>query len=130
MMMMMSETRPVILYVDDDPDYREAVRVMLEDGGYGVIEADSAEEGLQRFEECRPDLILVDLMMEEVDAGVLFAKEIRAQNDLIPIFMLSSVGNALVANQDTHALCLAGVFQKPVKAAELLRVFENALQRG
>jgi len=42
----MPERKPLILYVDDDPDYRDAVRAILESSGYEMVEAGSAEEGL------------------------------------------------------------------------------------
>ena len=45
----MSEGKPVILYVDDDPDYCEALRVILEANGYEMAEAASAEEGLEVY---------------------------------------------------------------------------------
>jgi DNA-binding response OmpR family regulator len=118
----MAETRPLILYVDDDPDYRDAVRAILEANGYAMLEADSAEEGLAVFLERRPDLVLVDLMMEEIDAGTALVRDIRAAGGSVPIYMMSSVGDDIRATVDLDSLGLAGVFQKPVDSAALLRV--------
>src|SRR6187200_791945 len=58
---------PVVLIVDDDPRLREYVRVNLEMEGYAVREAGNAEEGMHALDDSRPDLILLDVMMPEVD---------------------------------------------------------------
>jgi len=58
---------PVVLIVDDDDRVREYVRVNLEIEGYTVREAGSAEEGMRVLDDARPDLILLDVMMPEVD---------------------------------------------------------------
>ena len=125
----MSEGKPVIMYVDDDPDYREVVRTLLENSGYEVMEAASGEEGLELFKKRRPDLVIVDLMMEEVDSGTSFVKELRLLGNTAPIYMLSSVGENLSLAADPLALGLAGVFQKPIDRATLLGVLQARLGR-
>ena len=125
----MSEGKPVIMYVDDDPDYREVVRTLLENNGYEVMEAASGEEGIELFKKRRPDLVIVDLMMEEVDSGTSFVKELRLLGNTAPIYMLSSVGENLSLAADPLALGLAGVFQKPIDRATLLGVLKARLGR-
>ena len=61
----MAEREHVILYVDDDPDYRLAVRQLLEANGLRMIEAADGEAGFRAFREHKPDLVIVDLMMED-----------------------------------------------------------------
>ena len=117
---MTTEAERTVLYVEDDPDYREAVRAILESGGYRVVEAATAEDGLRLFREERPDIALVDMMMEEVDAGVNLVKELRASGEDTPVFLLTSLGDALAMTQDWTDLGLAGVLQKPIRAATLL----------
>lgn len=116
-----------ILYVEDDPDYREAVRAILEAAGYEVIEAVSAEEGLAAFREATPDAALVDLMMEEVDAGMTLTKELRAAGASIPIFLLSSVGDALSLERATEELGVAAILQKPIRAETLVGILRARL---
>lgn len=116
-----NERHARVLVVDDDGDVREVLRMILEKHGYEVVEAPSAEEAVRRFRAQRPDAILVDLMMEEVDAGISFVKEVRLLGNDAPIFMLSSVGDALSSNADYAALGLAGLFQKPIDPAVLIR---------
>jgi CheY-like chemotaxis protein len=125
----MSEHKPVILYVDDDPDYREALRGMLEAAGYEMVEAASGEEGLVVYKRARPDLVIVDLMMEEVDTGTSFAKELRLLGNTAPVYMLSSVGEGMNLASDYPGLGLAGIFQKPIDRATLLGVLKQRLGR-
>ena len=123
----MSKRKPIILYVDDDPDYREVVRTMLESGGYEMVEAATGEEGLQVYKERKPDLVIVDLMMEEVDAGTNLVKELRLLGNTAPIYMLSSVGEGLNLTVDYATLGLAGVFQKPIDRGTLFAVLKAKL---
>jgi DNA-binding response OmpR family regulator len=117
-----------ILTIDDDPDILEALRTLLESKGYEVIQAESAEEGLKALKATQPDLVIVDLMMEEVDAGTSFVTRVRALGGKrIPIYMLSSVGDELSTNVPYQGLGLSGVFQKPIQPQTLLQVLELAL---
>jgi DNA-binding response OmpR family regulator len=124
----MQDGKHVILYIDDDPDYRDAVRAILESNGYSMAEAESAEDGLRVFEQSNPDLVIVDLMMEEIDAGTSFVKELHAKGSEVPIYMLSSVGDDLSLNTDYASLGLDGVFQKPIDAGTLLSVLGSKLK--
>jgi DNA-binding response OmpR family regulator len=123
----MQDGKNVILYIDDDPDYLDAVRAILEAHGYAMAEARSAQEGLKVFKETEPDLVIVDLMMEEVDAGTSFVKELRAIGGDVPIYMLSSVGDDLNLSTDYTALGLAGVFQKPIDGEKLVSILKSKL---
>lgn len=125
----MSDKKPVILYVDDDPDYLEVVRVILESAGYEVAEAGTAEEGVRVYQQRKPDLVLVDMMMEEVDAGTTFVKELRLLGNTAPIYMLSSVGESLNLTADHVALGLSGIFQKPIDRNTLLTVLKSRLKK-
>ncbi|GAB4231747.1 MAG: hypothetical protein Kow00109_04030 [Acidobacteriota bacterium] len=124
----MQDGKHVILCVDDDPDILEALRVVLEANGYIVATASSAEEGLQVYKQVHPDLLIVDLMMEEIDAGTRFVKELQAMGNKAPIYMLSSTGDNLYATVDFSELGLAGVFQKPVNPDTLLALLKAKLK--
>jgi excisionase family DNA binding protein len=82
--------RPLVLIVDDDPRLREFVRVNLEMDGYVVREAGNAAEGFEALEQERPDLILLDVMMPQVD-GFEMLQRMRASHgvDSIPVIMFS-----------------------------------------
>ena len=123
----MSDNKPVILCLDDDPDILSFLQIVLEGEGYTFAGADSAEEGLRIYKEIDPDLLIVDLMMEEVDAGTGFVKEIQLLGNTAPVYMLSSVGDNLSMTTDYTALGLAGVFQKPLAKDFLLNVLKSKL---
>ncbi len=123
----MSDKKARILCIDDDPDVLEFLKIVLEGAGYEFVGAAGAEEGLEAYRARRPDLVIVDLMMEEVDSGAGFAKELRLLGNRAPVFMLSSVGDNLNLATDTVPLGLTGVFQKPLSADHLLTVLEATL---
>lgn len=117
----------VILSVDDDPDIREALRIVLEANGYVFAEAASAEEALGVYKEAEPDLILLDLMMEEVDAGTNFVKQLQAIGNKAPVYILSGVGDNLNLSTDYAALGLMGILQKPIDINLLLTLLRTKL---
>ena len=116
----MQDGKHVILCIDDDPDILEYLETVLTAAGYVVATAPSAEDGLKVYKDVSPDIMIVDLMMEEIDAGTSFVKELKAMGNQAPIFMLSSMGDHLNVTTDYSALGLAGVFQKPVDKDKML----------
>jgi DNA-binding response OmpR family regulator len=92
-----------------------------------MIEAVTAEEGLRVYKANKPDLIIVDLMMEEVDAGVNFVKEVKLLGPKPPIYMLTSVGDDLNETISYSEIGVDGVFQKPVDNNTLLKVIKTKL---
>ena len=91
---------PKILIVDDDPDIVEAGRLVLEREGYEVEGAPSRAAGMKALEEVKPDLLILDVMMEEPDDGLRMAREIRKAGHTLPIIMLTSVNAAMGLNID------------------------------
>jgi len=123
----MREGKHVVLYVEDDADYQDMVREILEAADIEMVAASSAEEGIRVWEEVKPDLVIVDLMMEEVDAGTSLITDLRARGCDVPIYMLSSVGDDLAMSTDYSALGLAGVFQKPINGTVLTTILKSRL---
>jgi OmpR family response regulator RpaB len=123
----MQDGKHVVLFIDDDSDIRDSLRVILESSGYVFAEASTAEEGVEVFRKTQPDIVIVDLMMEEVDAGTNFVKEMKLLGANVPIIMLSSVGDSLSGMVDTSKLGLSGVLQKPVTAAALRALLAERL---
>lgn len=88
--------RDKILIIDDDRDYRTSIRTLLESYGYKVVEADCGKSGLEKVKQEKPDLIVLDIMMETIDQGyslnqiIKFQKQFEEYND-IPILMVSSI---------------------------------------
>jgi DNA-binding response OmpR family regulator len=113
---------PKILIVDDDPDMVEAGRIVLEREGYTVESAPNIVDGLTVLEESEPDLLILDVMMEEADDGLLFARQIRRRGHELPILMLTSVNRAMGLNidKDQEIVPVDEFVEKPVDPATLV----------
>jgi len=107
---------PKILIVDDDPDVLEAGRLVLEREGYEVVLAASRAEGMKKVAEEAPDLLIVDVMMEEPDDGFVMAQELRRAGNTVPIMMLTSVGAAtgMKCDKDPDVVPVDEFQEKPV----------------
>jgi len=114
-----------ILVVDDDPDLREAAEIILASAGYETISAGSAAEARKVLQTERPDLILLDVMMETDTEGFHFVYELRQDEKLkdIPVVMLTSIeertGQPLPLEEAGDFLPVDAFLRKPVDAAEL-----------
>lgn len=123
----MKDGKHVILCVDDDIDMLDALEILIGSFGYTVVSASSAEDGLKKFKSEKPDLIIADLMMEEVDSGTGLARDLKLASCTVPVFLLSSVGDALRNNANYYELSLSGVFQKPIQPDILSRTLKREL---
>ncbi len=85
-----------ILIVDDDADFREFVRIVLESHGYEVCEAANVPAGLELMRDARPSLVLLDAMISYELAGVSALRAVRGDPRLarIPLIMVSAVLSA------------------------------------
>jgi DNA-binding response OmpR family regulator len=121
---------PKILIVDDDPDIVDAGRLVLEREGYEVIGAPSRTDGMKRLEEDKPDLLILDVMMEEPDDGLRMAREIRKAGNGLPIIMLTSVNAAMGLNIDKDGeIVPVDEFQpKPVEPQTLVAKVKKLLE--
>ncbi|OGV62529.1 MAG: hypothetical protein A2498_15570 [Lentisphaerae bacterium RIFOXYC12_FULL_60_16] len=126
----MNNGKHTILCIDDDKDFLDSLVIILESANYQVETASSAQEGLARYRHAKPDFVIVDLMMEEVDAGTGFVKDIRALGPTPPVYMLSSVGDNLNLMTDYTQLGLNGVFQKPINPDILLSALKSKLKKA
>ncbi len=118
-----------ILIVDDDPDIVEAGKLVLEREGFEVEGAANKREGLQKLEDVKPDLLILDVMMEEPDDGLRMARDIRKAGHTLPIIMLTSVNAAMGLNIDKdEEMVPVDEFQpKPVEPATLVAKVQKLL---
>ena len=126
-----------ILIIDDDPDITEAMTVVLENKGYEVCRAQDGAEGMERLEEARPDLIILDVMMRTSQEGFELARELKhdAQYKEIPILMLTAVKHKTGLDfkdtaGDTSWLPVEEYLDKPVKPDVLLEMVADLLQKS
>jgi len=84
---------PSILIIDDDPDFVEVTKVLLETKQYNVRFAYNPEEGLAKLEEETPDALILDVMMGKGAEGFVLARKIRKDSrfDKMPILMMTSM---------------------------------------
>src|SRR6185312_8688012 len=87
----MSDSR--VLVIDDDDDIRGLVRALLERGGATVRDAPNGRDGLREFHAWRPDLVILDVSMPELD-GWNVLERIRDMSD-VPVLMLTARGDEL-----------------------------------
>ena len=82
-----------VLIIDDDPDYSEALKAVIESKGYKAYTAPNSVAGLKKIESSKPDLIILDVMMETKDEGFNFARKLKRSEEYkaIPILMLTSI---------------------------------------
>lgn len=119
--------KPTILIIEDFPDTRALLSVLLCRQGYAVIEAEDGLEGLLKATGMYPDLIIMDLSLPEMD-GVEVARRIHEQVKLsrIPIIVLSAYLTQEVLVDARAAGCVAA-FPKPFDTYELLAKISNTL---
>jgi CheY-like chemotaxis protein len=125
----MRDGKFVVMAVDDDIDVLESTRVILEANGYICESAGTGEEALEMVDSISPDFMLVDLMMETMDAGAELAKNLAAKNLNIPLYILSSVGDTLAKTIDLSSLKVSGVIQKPIQESTLMAILKARLKK-
>ena len=124
-----------ILLVDDDPDFLEMHKAVLQNHGYDVLTATSGQEGLERVRAEIPDLIILDLMMEKHDAGFSFSKTVKTDPLFrkIPILMVTSVAEAtgfrFSLEEDGYWMKTDDFLDKPVMPEVLLERVDKLLRK-
>lgn len=127
------QKRPKILLVDDDPDFVEATKTVLESKPYEVIVAKNGDEGLRKAREEKPDLILLDIIMP-VEDGFTAAEHLKKDPKLskIPVIMLTSFSSkgagTSIPRGRGFSLETEDYIEKPVSPKELLKRVQQYLK--
>lgn len=119
-----------ILIVDDDPDVVAAATLVLEKEGYIVSSASNSCDGLQAVQKLEPDLLILDVMMEEPDDGLRLARELRRKGHTLPILMLTSVNQAmgLRIDKDDEIVPVDEFMEKPADPTTLVEKVKQLLE--
>lgn len=122
-----------ILLVDDELDFVEATKLILEHKSYEVVVAYDGVEGLKKAKTECPDLIILDVMMPEMD-GYEVCTKLKEDPKYcgIPILLLTAVGQAIRITEYTKEMGMKteadDYVDKPVEPSELVRRVENLLK--
>ncbi|MFQ5721992.1 MAG: response regulator, partial [Candidatus Aminicenantales bacterium] len=119
-----------VLLVDDDPDFLEMHTAVLEHKGYKVIAATSAKECLNKLEKTKPDIVILDVMMEQFDAGFKASEKIKQKYHDLPVMILTSIGaqTGLEFSSSQDVLKLTGadaLLDKPISPKLLIDEIER-----
>jgi CheY-like chemotaxis protein len=127
--------KATILIVDDDPDIIDQLTLIIRNEGYEVVSAGGQEEAEKILMAVKPDLAIVDLMMEEMDSGFVLSHEIKQLYPDTPIIMLTSVKSATGLNfastsADQQSWIKADrLLDKPVRPEQLKNEMSRLLAR-
>jgi DNA-binding response OmpR family regulator len=123
-----------ILIIDDDPDFVEAMTIVLEANGYTVISATDGQQGYERANSDLPDLMLLDVMMTYDSEGFELARKLKNDTTTkqIPIIVITSISRAedlpFGFESGDDWLPTKNILEKPVKPQELLSAIDDALK--
>jgi DNA-binding response OmpR family regulator len=120
-----------ILIVDDDPDIAEAARLVLEREGYEVESAANRPDGMKALAENAPDLLILDVMMEEPDDGLRMARDIRKGGSTVPIMMLTSINATMgtTIDKDEEMVPVDEFQPKPIDPRVLVAAVRALLEK-
>ncbi|MFL6214174.1 MAG: response regulator [Blastocatellia bacterium] len=118
-----------LLIVEDNAQVREMLAVALSDAGFSVVTADDGFDGLASARRERPDLILTDVEMPNLD-GIRMIERLHLETELrgIPVLVLSSVHAGRLAQ--AVAAGATSVMQKPVRLAQLITTIRQTLGKN
>jgi len=119
----------LIAIIDDDPDIIEATTLVLKSKGFSTVTASNPEDGYALVLEKKPDLIILDVMMDEPDDGFFLAQKFRREKIKIPILMYTSVSKAIGFDYGAGEMVPVDDFvEKPISPDEIIEKVERLLK--
>lgn len=125
-----------ILVVDDDPDFLEQQKLMMESAGYDVRAASSEAEAEEILEDYQPDLAVVDLMMEKADGGFALCYHIKKRYPDTPVIIVTAVSSETgmefdASTDEEKSWVKADAFlAKPIRFEQLKQKINTLLERS
>lgn len=125
-----------ILLVDDDIDFIEINKTILEANEFEVETAETEAEALKKLEEYQPNLIIMDLMMEHYDSGFTLAHKIKSHDESkhVPIIMVTGVATetgkrfSLNSKEEKEWIKVDAYLEKPISPDDLIGTINNLLK--
>lgn len=111
-----------ILIIDDDPDFTDSSRTILESQGHATNSAPNTREGWDQVRSYKPDLIILDVMMEQPDDGIAMAQDLRRKGVKTPILLLTGISKlaGMEFGPDAEMVPVDAYLEKPAEPAVLL----------
>ncbi|MFC1490673.1 response regulator [Candidatus Latescibacterota bacterium] len=123
-----------ILVIDDDIDLLLQVKLQLENVGYTVITAENEKEGYESLSSDRPDLVITDLMMGNMDAGFNLSHRIKKFDSTIPVILVTGVTREtgidfdITSEEDRQWIKADIILAKPIRFEQLQREIDRLLK--
>ncbi len=108
-----------VLIVDDEPDTLELVKLVLESGGFQTVLAENGIKALKEVDVSKPDIVLLDIMMPDMDGWEVFRK-IKEKNPKIPVAILTAKAQNIDRLLGLHVLKAEDYITKPFGKNELI----------
>jgi len=120
----------LIAVIDDDADIREASEIVLTSKGYQVILASNPKDGYNIIKTQKPDLIILDVMMDEPDDGFFLAQKLRREKITTPILMYTSISKTVGLDFGASEMVPVDDFvEKPISPDALIQKVEKLLNK-
>jgi DNA-binding response OmpR family regulator len=129
-----SAATKTILVVDDDFDFAQQQKLQLENAGFNVLLADSQRRAEEMLSQMRPDLAVVDLMMEYKDSGFALCYHIKKKDPSIPVILVTAVTSETglefdAATEEERSWVKAdAMLAKPLRFEQLLAELRQLLK--
>ncbi|MGQ9887915.1 MAG: response regulator transcription factor [Aggregatilineales bacterium] len=119
-----------VVYVEDDQNMIDLVSLTLSNKGFKVVGAVGGQQGLSLIETLRPDLVLLDLMMPDMDGWEVYQRmKANAALNSIPVIVVTAKAQSIDRMLGLHIAKVDDYLTKPFAPAELLRSVERVLSR-
>ena len=127
--------KTAILLVDDDSDFLFQHKYELEEEGYDVTLAGTSKEAKELIKSVKPDLAIVDLMMENNDSGFVLSYDIKRKYPDVPVIMVTAVTSrtgmefSSITENEKHWIKADTIFTKPVRTEQLVKEIKKLLRK-
>ena len=125
------QTGKRILLVDDDNEIVDSMKLALESKGYQILVARDGNQGLALAEREDPDLMILDVIMEQPDDGIAMAQDLRRTGFTAPIIMLTSISKVtgMTYGEDSDLVPVNDFLEKPIAPKALIAHVKGLLAK-
>ena len=129
-----TETKTTVLIVDDDVDFLAQQRLQLEGAGFRVVAAESQAQAEEVLKTTRPDVAVLDLMMEHMDGGFALCYHVKKLDASIPVILVTGVTSETslafdaATDEERSWMKADALLPKPIRFEQLLREIHRLLE--